>query len=276
MAVRKDFNTALLDDGTVDRSTVEQFFGTFETEYPRAVETLRSGVQTSAMLRLTIDFMTLQIIRSPLSRRLMTELLLRYSPKSDSSLRVLGVQKAAIELLRRAREGDSDAITKIGLQSSAHLAQGVSNILKHVSYRTVRINSPSKLITSDHPVAYFSVNRKRKKLVATLPNLSSRTLCFFPLASDLLLFGDTQKPSSDVLWSDRPSQIINSVSLVKNLNAITALTAERTIVSGNKRDLEKSLRSVDGKKPTQKTLFRMYSELAKAAMNMNSEHREDC
>lgn len=271
-AVRRDFNTALLADGSVDRVTVEGIFSNFESRYPQTVQQLQTGFQTNDSIVNAIEFMQTQAIRSPLLRRIMSEMILSVSPQTEQVLRDLGVQDVGIELINRARNGDDDAKIKIGLQSSAHLALGISSALKNVSYRSIRLNAPISLGTSDNPVIYFSVRRKGRKWHSTLPLPGTRILCFFPLAKDLLLFGDTEKPSLNHLLSERPTQVSDSIALVKRLNTITALTAERTVVASNERDLKKTLSSIS--KLTQKadTMFDMCSELAKVALQVNSEH----
>lgn len=272
VAVRTDFNTALLADGSLDRSAVEGIFSNFETDYSSTIRQLRSGIQTTDSINHAIAFMNLQAIRSPQLRRLMSEMILSTAPGSELALQKLGVHDVGVELLKRARDGDEDAKTKIGLQSSAHLAHGIASALKNVSYRSIRLDTPIDLITSDNPVAYFSVKKKRKKLSSGFPLPGTRILCFFPLARNLLLFGDTQKPSIERLFSDRPTQVSNSIALVKRLNAITALTAERTIVASNERDLTNTIKSISKATTTPETLFNLCSELAKIALRENSNH----
>lgn len=272
VAVRTDFNTALTPEGGLDRRTVEAFFSTFETDYPATIQQLRTGVQTTDSINHAIAFMNLQVIRSPVLRQLMSDLLVRFSPQDNAALRAYGVHDVGVTLLEQARSGDIDAKVKIGLQSSKHLALGVMNALKDVAYRTIRLDTPINLLSSDNPVVYFSVQRERGKWRSGLPFPSTRILCFFPLAKDILLFGDTEKPPFEQLFSERPSQICNSVALVRRVNAINALTAERTIIAPTERDLSKTLSAIQNKDFKPNRLFSMCTELAKVAIRINDEH----
>ncbi|MDE4061257.1 MULTISPECIES: DUF4238 domain-containing protein [Phaeobacter] len=272
VAVRTDFNTALTPAGGLDRKTIESFFSNFEADYPATIAQLRSGVQTTDSINHAIAFMNLQVIRSPVLRQLMSDLLMQFSPKDNAALRAYGVHDVGLKLLEQARSGDVDAKIKIGLQSSKHLGLGVMNALKDVAYRTIRLDTPISLVSSDNPIVYFSVKRERGKWRSGLPLPSTRILCFFPLAKDILLFGDTEKPPFEQLFSERPSQVCNSVALVKRVNAINALTAERTIIAPTERDLSKTLSAIEKKNVKPNTLFSMCTELAKVAIRINNEH----
>ncbi|WP_157023154.1 DUF4238 domain-containing protein [Parasedimentitalea huanghaiensis] len=270
--VRTGFNTALLPDGSLDKASMETFFSRLETEYPQAIDQFRTGFQTSERIDYAIAFMQFQAARSPLIRKFMTEMLLGFTPDDESFLKLLQVDSVGVELLHRARSGDEDAKTKIGLHSTQHIVEGVSKALKGVWYRPIRIVSPIPLITSDSPVTYFAIKKKRGKLQAGLPLVGSRILCFFPLARDIILFGDTERPPFDKLTYDRPSQVSKSIALVKRLNAISALNAERSIVAPSEKSLRKALSSIANKTPNEATLFEMYNQLAKAALRENSVH----
>ncbi|WOI34638.1 DUF4238 domain-containing protein [Tritonibacter scottomollicae] len=270
--VRTGFNTALLPDGSFDKASMETFFSTLETEYAQIITQFRSGFQTSERIGYAIAFMQFQAARSPLVRRFMTDLLLQLTPDDERLLKVLQVENVGIELLRRARAGDADAKTKIGLHSTKHIVDGVSNALKGLWYRPIRLCSPMPLVTSDNPVIYFSVKRQNGKVQTGLPFEGSRVLCFFPMAKDILLFGDTERPPLDKLMNDRPSQISNSIALVKRLNAVSAINAERSIVAPSETSLKRTMSSIAKKTASVSTLLEMYNQLAKAALYVTSEH----
>ncbi|MDP2579533.1 DUF4238 domain-containing protein [Shimia thalassica] len=268
VSVRRDYNTALTNEKSLDYGSTEQFFGKNESNYPTTVSALRSGLQASSELDQAIQFMLLQAMRSPKARNLMGDLLLKFSPRGEDQLRSLGVEEAGIELLRRARAGDKDAEQKIGLQSSSHFARGLSSILAQLWYRPIRIESKLKLCSGDGPVLYFGVDKSRKKLRAGLPVASKRVLCCFPLADDLLLFGDSQKPPVSAFFTDQESQTTDSLALVKATNTAVSISSEQTVISGDEAALRKAIAS-SPKQLSPKLLFAHYSKLGTELLKLN-------
>jgi len=275
VTVRRDFNSALNKNLELDHSTVESFFSNFESGYPQTIKSLRLGIQYNGLLDHTIQFMLLQAMRSPVTRRIMSELILRFAPHEERELRNLGIENVGIRLLNAARTGDNDAKQKIGLQASGHFAHGAANILIGLWYRSVRIHENLELCTSDNPVTYFVLVRKRGKLQAMLPVPGRRIVCCFPLARDVLLVGDSQKPPMLKLMTERPSQTTNSRSLTKKINEVCALNAERTIIASSEKSLEQITSSLPDKHIRPTKLFSKYAKLGKEIVKLNEAYWGD-
>ncbi|WP_434288072.1 DUF4238 domain-containing protein [Celeribacter sp. SCSIO 80788] len=272
ISVQRDFNTALTHDFKEDFSTIEGFFSNFETSYPHDIKSLRNVITNRQALDHVIQFMLLQAARSPMARTMMSRFIEMLAPMDEEQLKQQGVDPIGIELIKRARSGDIDAKQKIGLQSSGHFLQGVTKIIERLFFRVVHLENELEFCSGDNPVAYFGIKFVSGKLTATFPLSGNRVLSAFPLSNKLLLIGDSAPAPSEAFLTVKPAQTSNSVNLVKYINRLLALSAERNVIASNEKILRHIRDNIPANSEKVAKLVAMQSAVAKELLKLNRSY----
>lgn len=269
LGAKRDLNTVQLPSGEMDFSTIEGFYGGFEAAFPNAVAELECGTQTQSNLQAVTQFMLAQAMRAPQVRDLMSKGMLAIAPLSDDAMKTLNFTNHEIDLVKRARNGDEKAADQIGLQTTAHFANGAIKILKHLSYRVVRVEACRRFITGDSAVAYFGVLREKKKLKFSLPLPNTRTICVMPLNPSLLLLGDSKPVTPNLERQNNPIQTTNSQNLVKYVNRAIANNSNKQMLAYAAEDFPKHVLNY-ANTPSISALRHTYIHLAKQVNAINA------
>ena len=104
LARKKDYNTVTLPDGSLDRTSIERFYGDFESMFPRILAGIHARSLSFSEQRDLILISALQIIRSPMTRDI-GNFILNFLPHDVDTMRSMGVTDRGIELLLEARRG---------------------------------------------------------------------------------------------------------------------------------------------------------------------------
>ncbi|MEM9318508.1 MAG: DUF4238 domain-containing protein [Pseudomonadota bacterium] len=189
------FNTVKFEDGSVDQTTLEQFYSTFETQYNDWLEEAKTPPVSQRAVEFFIQFASIQRMRSPGARKILgpLTLLLLKDPKYRELQSELTEEEAA--LVSRAQCNDSEAIDQIGMRLSGQLGIATASQLDEMEFVFLVTSGTKQLITCDNPVFICGLQVSGKKASITLPVPNQRKILLFPLSKSVLLYGDTATKS---------------------------------------------------------------------------------
>jgi hypothetical protein len=229
-AKKGDYNTFTSVDGRRDRKTIEEFFEKLETKLPQLiVKASARRLDFEAQLDL-IKLCLLQIIRSPMTRDLLTILATKIAPHDERSLSNLGVNETGIDILRRARNGERSASDELSLRVSNDFLQSITGISERLDYYLVSLGKSNTFVISDCPaiILSFRIHRNGKWVLdLNIPN--RRTILLYPITPTILLFGDNLHRRSDRLFNFQYGEINNAISIAKLASSVLLCCARRQI-----------------------------------------------
>ena len=238
IARRGDYNTASLPDGTIDRDTIEAFYGVSETVFPQLVKGIRERSLNFEDQRALINFCALQAMRSPLTRDLIAWMAKKYFPADYLPNALLGVTAHEYSILRRAREGDQQASDELSLRLSGHFFQHYIRLMENLDFVVITIKDGGQLITSDNPAYMGGISRDHKKKWKIEMNLpDKRLVVIYPISPNTLLFGDRAKAG---VFGFRFASIEQSDALERSVNDIIALSHRTNIFGSSKKIVEEA------------------------------------
>lgn len=180
LAKRRDYNTGTLQNGEKDRTTVEEFFGQFETTYQEDVKNIIYGISDFETERRFLVFLALLKLRSPLSRDLLYSLLKKIiTPKLKESL-----TESEIALLEQANKGDRGAIQEVSLSLSGHMYPPIAQQLERLNYYIVSTSNSGLIYTSDNSVQIIGLRKEKGRWRTTLPTPSAEIALLFPISKN--------------------------------------------------------------------------------------------
>jgi hypothetical protein len=237
LAKKKDYNTATDQYGGKDRRTIEDFYGDFETVYPRLLSGLNTMSLSFEEQRKLIIFSALQIIRSPMTRKFLTAIA-DHIPLADCSLLTgLGVSDHEIDLLRRSRTGERQAQDEVSLRLSGHTFNYIIRLLESMNFSVIHLGGESNFITSDNP-SMLTGMLKKNGVWRQMSNLkNNRVILLFPVCKNILLFGDNHNSTNNATFGFHFYRIERANRIFDLINEVTFINCSRNVFCNNEEVL---------------------------------------
>lgn len=216
LAKRKDYNSAELADGTLDRTTIESFYEGFETKYPHILRDIRNCCLDFLGQRDLLVFGALLQMRSPLVRDMLSMLAKRALSSETDNL-----TEQEHSLLERAKLGGRRENEQLSLMTSGHVFHHTCKMMEGMRFYAILLGGEGRLVTSDNAFFMAGVNQKNpKKWTVGLNHLLNRRLVVFPVSQDILLLGDSLNTNPRQLFTFEIHRLFGATTLQKYANSV--------------------------------------------------------
>lgn len=244
-AVGKHMNTIILEDGTTDRTSIEDFFQQFETSYPEAISSIDDHVAPPESSEILQNFAISQYMRTPRARTGLARLLIQVEEKGLFSTFDQGFTTEETKIFSEAKSGDKAALNQLGMRLSGHLAIATGLQLAGMQFAYVPNRTGIPFRTCDNPVLISGISGKGRLMKAAPPKPSQRNVLLMPLNTEMLMYGDTDiNNGSGLILIDKTQRL--GTKAVKQINRLLAISADRFIYQPNGSNLK--IRPTDIKK----------------------------
>ncbi len=225
----KYFYSQPLPDGGRDHDKLEDFFSEYEAKWPDIVKKFRTGENVNDLLGTIYAFIGLQRARVPAARDACEKLL-------AETVKAIMCQMDAAGDLPPPPEGFEDLLEHVdvaidphqSIHAMVHIIQGVGDLLGRIGIEVVHNDTDVPFLTSDNPVIWFDPSLPEDEMRPYTVRPDGPIMLMFPVAPDLLIYGDTSKHEQFAqhgLIYSRP----NGVNAVQSMNTLICRFAYESV-----------------------------------------------
>jgi len=189
-AFHKYYYSQPLPEGGKDHNTLEEFFSSLETKWPRIVERLGLRENINDSLEDVFAFIALQRVRVPASRDA-CEMLLAESVKATARLLdaagKLPPKPKGLEDILNHLEVSIDPHKSI--HSMVDMIRGVERVFNQIGIGALHNITDIPFLTSDNPVVWFDPSSPEAEMRPYVLQVGRPVVLLFPVTPNLMIYG---------------------------------------------------------------------------------------
>ena len=187
------YSQPLLDGGR-DHETLEDRFSEFETPWPGIVDKFRAQENVNRQLDAIYAFIGLQRARVPAARDACEKLLAETVKAETRQMDAAGVLPPLPKGFEPLLDHDDVAIDpQQSILAMVDIIKVTGDLLRQIGIEVVCNNTNVPFLTSDNPVIWFDPSLSESEMRPYAVRLDGPIMLLFPVAPDLMVYGDSTK-----------------------------------------------------------------------------------